>query len=145
MVMIKNILLFALGITVFASCNKDCDSSTHNVGFYYQDTNQQNGEKVPYKLFIDNVYRGDLPVVSTAPACGDVSMLYIQLDGKRHELDVKNDKGEYVNSQYLQFSKNKTKSGSGKNSKKVDQPNGGTCSSKPDDNCVTFGFFNSIY
>jgi hypothetical protein len=142
--MLKNILLFAMGIAFLASCNKECDSSTHKVGFYYVDSQPQNEEKSNYRLYVDNVYKGDLSAVSTTPSCGDKTLLYVTLDGRKHDVEVKNEKDEYVNSEYLQISNNKLRSGTGKNSNKIvgSGANGANCSSKTGDDCVTFGFFN---
>ncbi len=142
--MIKNILLFAMGITLFTSCNKECDSSTHKVGFYYLDSKPQNEEKVHYRLYVDNVYKGDLTTLSSTPSCGDSALLYCVLDGSKHDVEVKNEKDEYVNSEYLQITENKIRTGSGKNSNKIvgNGANGATCSSKSAEDCTTFGFFN---
>ena len=142
--MIKNIFLFALGTILFTSCCKENEPSTHKVGFYYMDTTSKNEEKASYQLFIDNVYKGDLKALSAAPACGDASLLYCNLDESKHDVEVKNAKGEYVNSEYLQITKCKTKSGTGINSDKVigGGSNGATCSTKTGADCTIFGFFN---
>jgi hypothetical protein len=142
--MIKNILLLAMGITFFAACKKECNSSTHKVGFYYLDSTAKKGEKPARKLFIDNVYKGDLPIVNSSPSCGDDILLYCTIDSKKHDLEVRDEKGELINSEYLQVTRNSIRSGSGNScgKKSGSGSNGGTCSSKPGDDCVTFGFFN---
>ncbi len=140
--MIKNICLFALVIVSFASCKKECNSST-KIGFYYFDSTLNKGEPEKYQLFIDNVYKGDISVLNYTAKMGDANLLNCMLDGQRHELDVKNSKNEYINSEYIQITKNKVKSGTGKNSGKLVKPsNGSSCNMQDNSESAVFCFFN---
>ena len=140
--MIKQILISALLISCFVSCKKECNS-TIKVGFYYLDSLTESDERISYKLYIDNVYVGELPTMAYKPSCGDVGMLYSTVNGKKHDIDVKNAADEFVSSSYLQVSENRLSTGSGKNCDRTvgDFSSGCECSAKTGDDCVTFGFF----
>lgn len=136
----KKTIFFSLFlIAAVVACNKKGDGTTTKVGFYVLDTTSYTEPKM-YDLYVDNVFRGKIHGLKYTAGCGDSMLLYLNLDSKRHEVDVKNAAGEYMNAEYLQITENKCGSGSGKNSHKVSGGHGSSFSKKTGDDCATMCF-----
>ncbi|MDI1234480.1 MAG: hypothetical protein PSX81_09375 [bacterium] len=140
--MIKSLfLLIVAGILVLTSCNKKDDGTRTKIGFYFSDTTSKSTEPQSLNLFIDNAFKGKINRLNYEAHCGDSMLLYVTIDSKRHEVDVKNDAGEFINSEYVQIGKNKSSSGSGKNSDKViEGVHGSSFSKLTGDDCATMSF-----
>lgn len=136
----KKVIFLSLIISAaLFSCNKKGDCTSTKVGFYVMDTASYPEPKT-YDLYVDNVYRGKIHGLKYTAGCGDSMLLYLTLDSKRHEVDVRNGAGELVNAEYLQLTETKCSSGSGKNSGKVSGGHGSSLMKKTGDDCATMCF-----
>ncbi len=135
----KKFILILIVATSIVSCDRERDDDdTHTkVGFYM---NGSSTESVRYNLYMDGIFVGKIREVGSEPACGDSSLLYITIDSKKHQMEVKDDAGKLLNAEYLQIGSSKCGSGSGKNSHKVDGAHGSSMSKKTGDDCATMGF-----
>jgi hypothetical protein len=129
-------ILFLALFSLWA-CKKSDDGTRTKVGFYSMDSTAVESS---LSLFVDNEFKGKLPIRKNEPTCGDSTLLFIVLDGKKHQLDVKNDNGDFKNSEYIEITATKCGAGSGKNHKHVDGRNGSTLSRMTDADCATMGF-----
>lgn len=106
----KLLLILTLPIFLFASCNKK-ESTLTKVGFYFEDKNATGD--MSYDLYIDDKFEGKINVCSDEPT--DPSLfLFVTLDSKRHDIDVK-DGSTLLTASYLEITKKKTCSGTNKN------------------------------
>ncbi len=135
--MTKYSLILLLALCSLWACKKADDGTKTKVGFYSMDSTALESS---LSLFVDNEFKGKLPIRTTEPTCGDSTLLFVVVDGKKHELDVKNDKGDFINSEYIEITSTKCGSGSGKNHKHVDGMNGSTFKKMTDADCATMGF-----
>ena len=135
--MTKYSLILLLALCSLWDCKKADDGTKTKVGFYSMDSTALESS---LSLFVDNEFKGKLPIRTTEPTCGDSTLLFVVVDGKKHELDVKNDKGDFINSEYIEITSTKCGSGSGKNHKHVDGMNGSTFKKMTDADCATMGF-----
>jgi hypothetical protein len=135
--MTKYSLILLVALCSLWACKKADDGTRTKVGFYSMDSTAVESS---LSLFVDNEFKGKLPIRRTEPTCGDSTLLFIVLDGKKHELDVKNDNGDFKNSEYIEITATKCGAGSGKNHKHVDGMNGSTLRKMTDADCATMGF-----
>lgn len=132
-----------VSITLF-SCKKRDDKTLTKVGFYLDDNKMINSEVTPYKLFIDDEYKGEIYALDYVPNESDTKVLYYTLDSKKHDIDLKNDKGEYLSTGYLQIEKNSFRSGSCKDQKKVVEGiNGSSVSKKTENQYALYAFMKN--
>jgi|GEM_PF-5926990 len=142
----KNIILLsavALLITL-ASCQKTIDHTKTKVGFYLNDKGISFNEQTPYQLYIDDEYKGKIYALDYEPTDTDSKVLFYTLDSKKHEIDLKNEKGEYISTGYLQIETNKTACGAGYNKKKpVEGINGSTYNKKTENAYALYAFMKN--
>ena len=111
-------LILSLPVLLIASCNKK-ETTLTKVGFYFEDKNATGD--MYYDLYIDDQYQGKIAVYKEEPT--DTSMLlFVTLDGNRHDIDVKSG-NVLLTANYLEITKKKTCSGT--NKQKALQVNGG--------------------
>ncbi len=100
------------------SCKKSRENHSNRIGFYCLSKTLQNSEE-KLKLFIDDVYQGDVNVSDTELTSQSDLLFFMTLDGKKHQVDLKNSKGEYLSANYLQAQENKTEAGSSRDLNKM--------------------------
>jgi hypothetical protein len=137
----KNKLLYLLPaiILIIAGCNKSDENAITRVGFYCQSQSTPDHTEI-YRLFIDDKYICDLRVDDKELSCGAEQMKYVELNGKEHQVDLKDENDRYLSANYLKVQKNKMETGSSHNpEKQVEGTNG--CSFRSADDCSVFAFF----
>ncbi len=134
-----SILLITMLLSV-SSCRKCDKDATSKVGFYCLQSSSPGNPEETYQLFIDDAYRGDVHISGSELSCGSGQLLDITMDGRKHQVDLKNREGKYLSAQYLVIQKNKLRNGSTcSDGKKVEGTNGSSVSSTPD-GCNIYAF-----
>lgn len=132
-----------VAITLF-SCKKAVDKTTTKVGFYLADSSMQNNETTLYQLFIDDEYKGKIYALNYEPTETDAKVLFYTIDSKKHDIDLKNNKGEYLSTGYLQIDKNSLSAGTGGDRKKVVEGlNGSSVNQKTENKYALYAFMKN--
>ncbi len=119
----KICLVLVTTFVLLNSCSiNDDDSLLTKVGFYYKDSKASNEEVKTLNLFVDNEFKGKIGVFKEVPE--ERFLHFENLDSKTHQIDVKDDKGNYLTASYLYFKENSSGIGGGENANKVNGPCG---------------------
>ncbi len=109
---LTTIFVCLLATLLFTQCNKDDNSKVFNARFY---TTKANGK---LSLYVDDVYKGELPYFSNAPDCGATysdaqKPLNTQLPSGEYRIAGKNSQGQVTSYGIMKISRNKMSASGG--------------------------------
>lgn len=84
---ITSFLTAALAVLLLTQCSKD--ETMYNAHFWTSNDTSQ----VRLSLYIDNVYKGELPYLTSAPGCSSEGPLSFPMESGKHDIVAKDAQG----------------------------------------------------